>query len=61
MDRRIQFLRSNEDEARYEARAAADLDAFFAACDERESSPEPDWEVQRRVLAMARSADLEPT
>lgn len=40
---------------------AKPLDAFFAACDERESSPEPDWEVQRRVLAMARSADLEPT
>lgn len=27
-----------------------ELQAFFAACDDRETRPEPDWEDHRRVI-----------
>lgn len=29
---------------------AEELRAFFEACDDRESAPEPDWEEHRRVV-----------
>lgn len=42
--------------ARLSERQSAGLDtveelrAFFRACDDREASPEPDWEEHRRVI-----------
>lgn len=31
-----------------------ELDAFFAACDQRESGREPDWEEHLRVITRSR-------
>lgn len=38
-----------------------DLRRFFAACDERETRPEPDWAEHRKVLDRSRSEGLEVT
>lgn len=37
-------------------RTAADLEAFFAACDEQEEGREPDWEEHLRVIGASRGA-----
>jgi hypothetical protein len=36
----------------------AELRAFFAACDERESEKEPDWEEHRRVIESSKQSGL---
>ena len=38
-----------------------DLDAFFAACDARETGREPDWEEHLRVMTRSRTEGLEVT
>ena len=38
-----------------------ELRRFFAACDERESAPEPDWADHRKVMERSRSAGLDLT
>ena len=38
-----------------------DLDAFFAACDARETGREPDWEEHLRVMTRSRTEGLEAT
>lgn len=37
-------------ERRHGLDTVEELRAFFAACSQRESEPEPDWEAHRRVI-----------
>lgn len=47
--------------ARSRITSPEDLRRFFAACDQRETNPEPDWEEHRKVLARSRMDGLEVT
>lgn len=38
-----------------------DLRTFFTEQDERESTPEPDWDEHRRVIERSRAGGSEPT
>lgn len=38
-----------------------DLEGFFAACDARETSPEPDWAQHLRVIRASRTRGLDVT
>ncbi|MBT8405171.1 MAG: hypothetical protein KJP18_15010 [Gemmatimonadetes bacterium] len=45
--------------AKQRFRTPEDLTRFFAACDQRETAPEPDWETQRRLIEGSRLDGLE--
>jgi hypothetical protein len=37
------------------------LDAFFEACDARETGREPDWELHREVIERSKRGEASPT
>jgi hypothetical protein len=41
--------------------APEELETFFARCDAREGTPEPDWEEHRAILDVSRRRGAEPT
>ncbi len=52
-------LRQTRNETRLET--LEELNAFFAACDARETGREPDWEEHLRVMTRSRTEGLEVT
>ena len=44
------FSMCTSDEVRMSERVHILLEAFFTACDERESGEEPDWEAHREMI-----------
>jgi hypothetical protein len=60
------WLREAAEERLEDARARLfgsvdDLRTFFDTQDEKESTPEPDWDEHRRVMERSRTSGSEPT